>query len=85
MSRAKKNDKSDPEDDDAEETAKKAPWAVEIEFFNKPSFMASILEIKADAEHISVIKDDGTLLGFPHEAIRKILVMQTRKTRNELD
>ena len=79
MSKARKEEKLE----DADEP-EKAPWAVELEFFNKPSFMSAILEIKIDRDQVSVVKDDNSLLNFPYQAIRKILIMQTKK-ESDLD
>lgn len=76
MSKAKKNDKPSDSDDSEPEMA---PWAIEIEFFNKPSFMCSILELTVDKEHIAIVKDDQTILAFPRDAVRKILTMHTKK------
>jgi hypothetical protein len=71
MTRQKKSDKSGE--------SETAPWAVEVEFYNKPSFMASIVDITVDKDHISLTREDGVVLGFPRDAVRKVLVMHTIK------
>ena len=83
MSKPRKNDKASDTDDTDE--PKQVPWAIEIEFFNKPSFMASVLEFQVDDEHISVVRSDGSVMGFPYESVRKILIMQTKRRKTDLD
>lgn len=83
MSR-KKNEK--PNDEPMEEneqtpSPKPAPWAVEVEFLTKPSFMCSIIELRVDGDRVVVVKDDGAIHTFPHSNVSKILVMNTTKKK----
>jgi len=86
MTRPRKNDKPNDEEP-AEETEepKTAPWACEIEFFDKPSFMSSVLELSVNAEHISLVQESGTILAFPYELVSKVLIMHTKKKEQPLD
>jgi hypothetical protein len=80
----KKNDKpSEPMDEgeEPEAVAKAAPWAVEIEFLNKPSFMCSITELRIDGDRIVVTKDDGSIHTLPYGNVSKVLVMNTTKRK----
>lgn len=79
MTRPRKNDKPNDQDPEEAEEPKMAPWACEIEFFDKPSFMSSILELTVNAEHISITQESGTLLAFPYELVSKVLIMHTKK------
>lgn len=84
MSRKKNEKPNEPMDDesgDSSEEKKPAPWAVEIEFLNKPSFMCSILELRIDGERIAVTKDDGSIHTLPYGNVSKILVMNTTKRK----
>lgn len=75
---AKKKANEDEDEDEVKEK-KLAPWAIEVEFTNKPSFMCSILEIKVTDDLISIVREDDSVIGFPATSVRKILVMQTKK------
>jgi hypothetical protein len=82
MSR-RKSDKPEDQEQGGEEP-KMAPWACEVEFYDKPSFMSSVLELSIDAEHISIVQESGTILAFPYEAVTKILIMHTKPKDIEL-
>jgi len=83
MSKSRKNDKPvEPEENEVADS-KPAPWAIEIEFYNKPSFMCSVLEIQTDAEHVSIVQDNGTVIAFPYDAVRRVLVMHTTKGKSD--
>lgn len=81
MSKSRKNDKPVEPEEGEVEAPKPAPWAIEIEFYNKPSFMCSVLEIQADNEHVSIVQDNGTVIAFPYDAVSKVLVMHTTKRK----
>lgn len=83
MSRSRKGDK--PNDEEEAEAPKNAPWACEVEFYGKPSFMSSVLELTVNNEHVSIVREDGTLLAFPYDSVSKILIMHTIKKDNLLD
>jgi len=76
---AKKKSNDDDIDDDEVKEKKIAPWAIEIEFYNKPSLMYSVLEITATDDLISIVRDDESVIGFPSSAVCKILVIKTKK------
>lgn len=81
MARQRKNEKQpdDQEEDSDTIETKQAPWACEVEFYDKPSFMSSVLELSVDGEHISIVQESGTILAFPYELVSKVLVMHTKK------
>lgn len=85
MSKSRKGDKPNDEESDETEAPKNAPWACEVEFFGKPSFMSSVLELTVNNEHVSIVREDGTILAFPYESVSKILIMHTTKKYDLLD
>ena len=85
MTRPRKNDKPNDEDPNEAEAPKMAPWACEIEFYDKPSFMSSVLELSLNGEHISIVQETGTILAFPYELVKKVLVMHTKKKEPTAD
>ena len=85
MTRPRKSDKPNEEDPDEAEAPKMAPWGCEIEFYDKPSFMSSVLELSVNSEHISITQETGTILAFPYELVRKVLIMHAEKKEVSLD
>jgi len=80
MARKKEQPPKDPEDElTLPNSPPITPWACEVEFFNKPSFMSSIIDIQIDKEHVSLTREDGSVIAFPYETVSKVLVMHTKK------
>ena len=85
MSRSRKSDKPDDQESEEGTAPKTAPWACEVEFYDKPSFMSSVLELSVDHEHVSITQESGTIVAFPYELVSKILIMHTKAKEPPLD
>ena len=58
-----------------------APWNVEVEFVDlgRKSVMHSIYGASFDSERVYLLLEDGKHAAYPHDIVRKVLVMHSSK------
>ena len=76
-----KPEPNDPNEDldEAEVPEGPCPWNLEIEFVDekRQSVMVSVRAIVLDAEHVQLQLEDGKLVAYPFDQVRKILGMHS--------
>jgi hypothetical protein len=74
--------KPEPSEPDEDKTSDgPAPWNVEVEFIDlsRKSVMHSIYGASLDAERVYLLLEDGKHIVYPHDIVRKVLMMHSSK------